>query len=280
MASEGRQKAQEGKKLAFSRASMDLPEHLKHGADEEDDVTQPQGKNKEQYMHQSIFSMITAAGHHGKRADFISRFDEDPSESEEDEEDNRGQPRPSGPTAPSGSGKLRTEKPAAQDPSRRKSRLLKSLSGLDRVRPRKDKRRASPDPMSSSQILPPSSDWKYEHTEDTSEPETSSEAPVLSRMLTARAEMEAAEPAPATQKAKEDVAVATNAVASPVSLAEQLAEIFAFDEAEKVVCEYPCWLLQTVLLQGYMYITQKHVCFYAYLPKKDVSIEYTKIHQL
>lgn len=35
--------------------------------------------------------------------------------------------------------------------------------------------------------------------------------------------------------------------------------------------EYPCWLLQTVLLQGYLYITQKHICFYAYLPKKTVG---------
>lgn len=35
--------------------------------------------------------------------------------------------------------------------------------------------------------------------------------------------------------------------------------------------EYPCWYLQSVLLQGYMYITQRHVCFYAYLQKKSVS---------
>jgi hypothetical protein len=35
--------------------------------------------------------------------------------------------------------------------------------------------------------------------------------------------------------------------------------------------EYPCWLLQSVLLQGYLYITAKHICFYAYLPKKAVN---------
>lgn len=35
--------------------------------------------------------------------------------------------------------------------------------------------------------------------------------------------------------------------------------------------EYPCWLLKTVLLQGYMYVTTNHLCFYAYLPKKAVS---------
>jgi sterol 3beta-glucosyltransferase len=32
--------------------------------------------------------------------------------------------------------------------------------------------------------------------------------------------------------------------------------------------EYPCWLLQSVLLQGFLYVTAKHICFYAYLPKK------------
>lgn len=37
------------------------------------------------------------------------------------------------------------------------------------------------------------------------------------------------------------------------------------------ILEYPCWLLQSVLLQGYMYITLNHICFYAYLPKKSVS---------
>lgn len=35
--------------------------------------------------------------------------------------------------------------------------------------------------------------------------------------------------------------------------------------------EYPCWLMQSVLLQGYLYITHRHICFYAYLPKRSVS---------
>lgn len=30
--------------------------------------------------------------------------------------------------------------------------------------------------------------------------------------------------------------------------------------------------MDMVLLQGYMYITQNHICFYSYLPKKDVSL--------
>ena len=52
-------------------------------------------------------------------------------------------------------------------------------------------------------------------------------------------------------------------------LASRLMKIFGLDTPEKVVSEYPCWLLQSVLLQGYMYITERHICFYAYLPKKS-----------
>lgn len=43
-------------------------------------------------------------------------------------------------------------------------------------------------------------------------------------------------------------------------------------KANTLSTEYPCWLLQGVLLQGYLYVTSKHICFYAYLPKKAVSL--------
>lgn len=52
-----------------------------------------------------------------------------------------------------------------------------------------------------------------------------------------------------------------------------IADIFSFPEPEEVVAEYPCWYLQNVLLQGYMYITQRHVCFYAYLQKRPAGVE-------
>ena len=73
------------------------------------------------------------------------------------------------------------------------------------------------------------------------------------------------------------------------ALSQKLKEIFEFENEEEVIegmrinsgvvlrinlpsSEYPCWLLQSVLLQGYLYITAKHICFYAYLPKKSVSM--------
>jgi sterol 3beta-glucosyltransferase len=56
-------------------------------------------------------------------------------------------------------------------------------------------------------------------------------------------------------------------------LPQVIADIFSFTEPEEVVAEYPCWYLQNVLLQGYMYITHRHVCFYAYLQKRTNEVE-------
>jgi sterol 3beta-glucosyltransferase len=48
-------------------------------------------------------------------------------------------------------------------------------------------------------------------------------------------------------------------------------EMFGFESPEKVLVEYACALLQSMLLQGYMYVTEGHICFYAYLPKKSTT---------
>ncbi|KAL7418121.1 hypothetical protein BDY24DRAFT_374148 [Mrakia frigida] len=52
-------------------------------------------------------------------------------------------------------------------------------------------------------------------------------------------------------------------------LAEMLREVFKLEEVEEVVGELACWLLRSVLLQGYMYLTTGHVCFYAHMPAKS-----------
>ena len=96
----------------------------------------------------------------------------------------------------------------------------------------------------------------------------------MSRLLTAEAEFQAANEETGSPSA--DVASITTRSrgdSTPATLlATRLMEIFGFDKPEKVVAEYPCWLLQSVLLQGYLYITRYHICFYAYLPKKSNTI--------
>ncbi|GAA5905363.1 hypothetical protein JCM6882_003138 [Rhodosporidiobolus microsporus] len=52
-------------------------------------------------------------------------------------------------------------------------------------------------------------------------------------------------------------------------LAEKLREVFGLGEVEEVVAEYPCWLFRSILLQGFLYLTAGHICFYAYLSQKE-----------
>nr|POE48097.1 sterol 3-beta-glucosyltransferase [Quercus suber] len=67
---------------------------------------------------------------------------------------------------------------------------------------------------------------------------------------------------PAHAPKDKDMLPRTNLVAT-------LKDVFHFDELEDIVSEFPCWYLQNVLLSGHMYITKRHVCFYAYLPKRS-----------
>ncbi|KAG8901744.1 Sterol 3-beta-glucosyltransferase [Tulasnella sp. 408] len=52
-------------------------------------------------------------------------------------------------------------------------------------------------------------------------------------------------------------------------LAEKLREVFGLREVEEVIAEMPCWLLRSVLLQGYMYLTSGHLCFFAHMPARE-----------
>ncbi|KAG8908117.1 Sterol 3-beta-glucosyltransferase [Tulasnella sp. 403] len=57
-----------------------------------------------------------------------------------------------------------------------------------------------------------------------------------------------------------------------VRLAEKLREVFELKEVEEVVAEMPCWLLRSVLLQGYMYLTSSHLCFFAHMPSREDQV--------
>ena len=108
----------------------------------------------------------------------------------------------------------------------------------------------------------------------------------MSRMLEAKAELSMRPSFDMKRPSLDRRDTDDNGEASSSSLAKRLKDIFEFEKAEDVIegmthgsvgkstlicIEYPCWLLKSVLLQGYMYITTKHICFYAYLPKKSVS---------
>jgi sterol 3beta-glucosyltransferase len=273
---------------------MELPERLKaHGdeAEAEEDVLQPQGLGGGMFMNmnQSIFGLIAAAG---SKVDFADRFEGQSSDEDGDDDDTAAmamtEMRPGGGLAYArrdgrdalGGAIAQTtvlRRPAGQPSDVRSHRrkgsehkLLRSVSGLSRL---------------SSKLKPKSrSKASTDHIEEEAEPASpmptiaspsievthadERAAPVMSRMLEARAKMASRPSFDLDRLSSEQTRDNDKDMAGPTELAKRLKDIFLFDEAEEVVEEYPCWLLQHVLLQGYMYITTKHIAFYAYLPKK------------
>jgi sterol 3beta-glucosyltransferase len=240
------------KKKKDPRQSIDIPERFRDGDDAQDDVTAPRGKTGQYMMNQSVFSMIAAAG---SKVDFHSRFDGDSSESEEEKEEERVGERKSTAKPSDTLDDLKSEK-HRQKLSEHK--LLKSLPKLG-LKTMRDKNRSDRKPSSSSDA----------HIQSPSDQSLASkDAPVMSRMLAAQAKlrsMNLGHDARHGDEKPED----EDSGEEPSGLAIRLMEIFGFESPEDVIEEYPCWLLKSVLLQGYMYITTKHICFYAYLPKKS-----------
>ncbi len=256
---------------------MDIPDRFQDGDDALDDVSAPKDKNA-QYMGQSVFAMLAAAG---SRADLRARFDEESaSDEEEGQQAGEGSPTVAEPEMDKGS----SESEVKTGKHRKKlseHKLLRSLPRL-RVKSSKASKPGSVEEMSTSQILTPQAP-RDDHTT------AQADAPVMSRMLQARAEMEASRRDSSPHTPVDGSAAPSPQLKSAATLAQRLMEIFDFEEPEEVISgqfvpwkssrqlligiEYPCWLLQSVLLQGYMYITQKHICFYAYLPKRTVRLE-------
>jgi PH domain len=54
--------------------------------------------------------------------------------------------------------------------------------------------------------------------------------------------------------------------AEKLSIDKKLQLVFELPEVEKYLKELACWLVRSVLLKGYMYITEHHICFYSSLP--------------
>ena len=255
--------------------SNHVPERFKYGEDANEDVTAPK------YMNQSIFSMIAAAG---SRTDFNARFDESSDSSEDDEanketvnEDHSQRPAAEGQSQPSvhrladpeRSSRKLTKKENVHKPKSLEHKLLKSLPKLGLKTPKE----RGMEPQQQVNVNDGNSSGHVTGTRHL----TPRDAPMMSRMLEAQAELSASDiGSEPTTPSGETVHKRGRAGSSPATLlATRLMEIFGFDEPEDVVSEYPCWLLQTVLLQGYLYITRKHICFYAYLPKKSASVAKT-----
>ncbi|KAL8870887.1 MAG: hypothetical protein Q9174_003173, partial [Haloplaca sp. 1 TL-2023] len=253
------------KKMPQRHTSINFPDRLEYGSDVQDDVTAADGKPA-QFANQSVFSMIAAAG---SRTNFHSRFDDESSESDADDSIPRARAGFTGSNGASNTSILPVGRGPPDVHPVREHESPGSLSKhkhpripLPKLHIKTTKERKY---MSQSSQLP---SLRHDPSVESPPRFTPRDAPVMSQMLAARAELDPTEEV----SEKNELATVPESLASvkdTATLAHRLMEIFGFDHPEDVVSEYPCWLMQSVLLQGYMYITQAHICFYAYLPKKS-----------
>jgi sterol 3beta-glucosyltransferase len=294
MAHEERERSRVGRKLTKKRrdsrrVSLDIPERFKDGEDAHEDVTAPK-RNNTVSMNQSIFSMIARAGQQSQ-ADLGAMQEVDSGDSDEE-----GKPKVQYHSL-DGAARLSRlssandfqaqadnvkDGTAPQTKHRRAisdNKLLRSL----RISSKKDvKSENQPsDQMSSSQFLPP------RPSEPASPAISHGETSLKYKSKVAPGqELRVEKRRTSDRKSRQGSSAGIPKSKASVTLATRLQQIFDFDDLEEVISgmllywfpehelthvEYPCWLLQSILLQGYMYITQKHICFYAYIPKKHVS---------
>ena len=209
--------------------SIQYPERLKEGEDAQEDVTAAKGQPA-QYVNQSVFSMIAAAG---SKVDFHSRFDNESSES--DDEPQTGTPgvkkhvssSPPSERAINQHGDV-VEK-AAQNRHKQKSHehgLLRSLPKLN-LRTLKEKNYMS----QSSLPLSPERSSSTRSLKGV----TPRDAPVMSRMLEAEAQLgTSTEFTGPRRDASQDPKQAKSGP-DKSSLVNRLKEIFGFVTAEEVI---------------------------------------------
>lgn len=262
--------------------SVQYPERLKEGEDAQEDVTAAKGQPA-QYANQSVFSMIAAAG---SKVDFNSRFDDESSDSDYEPETATPGIKKHASTIPSSEHTASQHEDHVNKAAQHRYKQKSHEHGLLRSLPKLNLRTTKEKNYMSQSSLPISSERSA--STESQRGVTPRDAPVMSRMLEAEAQLGTSTELTASEKESSQELKNVQLGASKSSLVIRLKEIFGFVTAEEVISgllsmtiviyqladkilEYPCWLLQSVLLQGYMYITQHHICFYAYLPKKSVS---------
>jgi sterol 3beta-glucosyltransferase len=258
--------------------SLDIPERFKDGDDAQEDVTAPK-RSDTMSMNQSLFSMIARAGQQSQVD--IGTMQEVDSGDSDDQTKRKGPCRTLDGAARLS--RLSTAKDFQAFPGDPKvgkigqtrhkralsdNKLLRSLPKL-KMSGKKGNRSDSRhmDQMSSSQFLPP-----RPSVGSSTEKPKSKDTPPKKTIIASDKDMYANKAREPEQSSKPEAMARLTNKSGPVTLATRIQQIFEFEEAEEVISEYPCWLLQSILLQGYMYITQKHICFYAYIPKKHVSM--------
>lgn len=248
-----------------------LPERFKDGDDAQVDYTAPPQNMRSRdghmhYMQQSLFSVLAAVG---SRSDFRGRFDDSSDSDGEAEEGHTNTGLQSGSSREGSSDRRRTsgktdttQQDGADERGRRHLRT-KSENKLRRRIPGVGSQDKQDEPLAASGAT-----LKIPMRRTRSA--TPRAAPILTRMVQAQNRFDTAVK-PENPPSRPDSPSQDRPESSSSALSTRLMEMFGFESPEKVLVEYACALLQSMLLQGYMYVTEGHICFYAYLPKKSTT---------
>ncbi|CAK4032195.1 Sterol 3-beta-glucosyltransferase [Lecanosticta acicola] len=248
-----------------TRTSLDLPERYRNMYidDDGDDGT----CDGEAFPQQSIYGMLAATQ---SKANHPSRLQQDSgSESESEREHVKTQARASEDSIKKSRVK-QAERRHDRDKAAYKQPNKLAKSVMAPVKDRTDS--LGQDPMTQSQFLPPREQTSPSIERPASVPTDKpfrKDSPILDRKLQAMAraaEMDARTAAASGSRKSMEEGRKQEASQSP---AQVVATIFKFDEPEEVHARFSCWYLQNVLLEGDLFVTAKHVCFYCYLGTKD-----------
>lgn len=255
-----------GKKLQKKRhepnnPTVELPERLKEGDDAgEEDLVPTQGPPMFMNMNQSIFGLIAAAG---SRVDFHDRFESSDEESGEDDDDDRDDDghhhRGTDDDRHLGQGlflhrkqRRRNDEPDVakttvlkKDPSSKSEKhkrkisghkLLRSLPALPRLPRHKSKKEPSKLEPPSEEASDASEPPPFQPADDTKDDEAGHRlAPVMSRMLEAKAEMSMRPSFDVDRRSPDQLAYSDSVDSSNAALARRLQDIFEFDHPEAVI---------------------------------------------
>ncbi|GAN03492.1 glycosyltransferase family 1 protein [Mucor ambiguus] len=61
-----------------------------------------------------------------------------------------------------------------------------------------------------------------------------------------------------------------SSVANDASIEDKLKRVFHLPAKESLRGEWPCYIVQSAIVPGFMYLTDNHICFYASLPKSQL----------
>ncbi|KAJ5960526.1 uncharacterized protein N7479_007676 [Penicillium vulpinum] len=249
-----------------------VPDKFKDGDDAQFDFTAPpRGMGSRDgnvhYMQQSLFSMIAAVG---SKSDFHARFEESSDSDGEMEQHSRREQT---------SGKVSSPTPVPSWDCRQSSKRLESNSLVLEERGRRYQRARSDNKLLHRLPMLDSEGGVNESSNRSdsvlkmpplrrTRSATPRAAPVLSRMVEAQSRFDLTSATPSLPS-NPDKSLEDQPQSSASALSTRLMKMFDFARPEKVLAEYACSLLQSMLLQGYMYVTEGHICFYAYLPKKS-----------